>query len=276
MNHPTDQIKQAAEKFSEFLEIIKTLRDPAKGCPWDKEQTFQSLKPLLIEEVYEVADAIEKDPNKIHEELGDVLSIIALFCQIGFEKNLFAFSDVLSGISSKLIRRHPHIFADSEANTSKEVEKNWESIKQQEKRETSKNPSALAGVPASLPALLKAHRVGEKCARLGFEWNTVEEVKDKVLEELQEFVETLDQVNSSKERQAEEFGDVFFSLCQLARRQGFNPEELTRAAVDKFIKRFQKIEQLAYERGNLKGIEGMTLEQMDALWEEVKRAEYLP
>lgn len=260
----------ATELFGKLVDIMRQLRDPKKGCPWDLEQTHASLGPLLIEEVYEVCDAVTQGNRELAEELGDVLSIWMLFCQIGVDEQKFTHAEVIQGITEKLIRRHPHVFGDVEVNSSQDVMKNWEGIKQKE-RKGSEKKSIVDHIPKSMPALLRAHRVSEKCARVGFEWDKFSEIKDKVLEEVQEFTTAMQESPSDREQQEEEFGDILFALVQLARRSGSNAEDLLQRSTNKFIKRFQAIENLARERGHEEGVRGMSLEQMDGLWEEVKR-----
>lgn len=260
------------ETFREFLQIIRQLRDPVRGCPWDKEQTLETLGPLLVEETYEVIDAVERGDGKVSEELGDVLSLWALYCQIGTDSAQFTANEVIQIISEKLIRRHPHVFGETKVEGTGEVLKNWERIKQSEGAAPNRKKSVLESVPRSMPALLRAQRVSEKCARIGFEWRNFADIKAKVTEEIQEFLEAAEESpqGHDAEAAAEELGDLFFSLVQVARRMNLSSEDLLRKATDKFIRRFQAIETLAYESGREKGVVGMTLEEMDALWDEVK------
>jgi len=276
MNHkPPPQIdpknvSKSALNFDRLLRIMERLRDPEAGCPWDREQSHLTLRPLLLEETYEVFDAVDCGPKELAGELGDVFSILALFCQIGADEKTFTAEDALSAIIEKLIRRHPHVFGSANADGSEAVMKQWEAIKQEERKGT-REEGVLSGVPKSMPALARAQRVSEKCARVGFEWPTFDEIKDKVLEEVNEFVSAVSETPDDRERQADEFGDIFFSLVQLARRSGFNAEELLVGSTNKFIRRFQAIEALAKEHGNEDGVKGLSLEEMDALWNEVKR-----
>lgn len=256
--------------FTRLTEIIAMLRHPEKGCPWDREQTHQSLKPYLIEESYEVLDAIDAGGGKLCEELGDVLLQIVLHSQLAAERGAFTADDVVRGLTEKLIVRHPHVFGDVDAKTSAEVLRNWELIKQQEraKQEEQGEKSILDGVPSGLPALQRAQRVGERAARVGFEWRTVEDVRDKVLEELREFMECVLDQNTPRARAEEEFGDLLFALTQLSRRLKFNSEELLRQATKKFERRFREVERRAG-----KPLNEMTLEQMDGIWEQIKTEE---
>lgn len=250
--------------FGNLIDVITKLRDPEKGCPWDKEQNFETLKTFLIEEAYEILDAVDKSTDELREELGDIQAGLALYAEIAFQNKVFEPYMIFQGITDKLIRRHPHIFADASVSTSDEVRRNWEKIKKAERKETK---GLLDSIPKSLPALMKAQQVGERCARVGFEWREVREVKEKVLEEISEF---LNAQTESAERQAEEFGDILFSLSQLSRRLGFNSEQLLNSATQKFAKRFRAIERMACEKFGEKGLEGLSLEEMDALWNQVK------
>jgi len=268
---------KATEALSQFLEIMRKLRDPQGGCPWDLKQTFESLKPLLIEEAYEVADAVETGPEAIREELGDLVSLIGLFSQVAAEKDLFSFADVVTGISDKLVRRHPHIFGDTKVSGTDEVLRNWERIKEEE-RKASKGEAVqkglLDGVPKSLPALLKAHQIGERCARVGFDWHSNEGVKDKIREELSEFLQEAESVESAERsddaniRAFEEFGDLLFTLAQYGRHMGFNAEEALSSANRKFMERFRQVEKLAAG----KSLSELSSEELEKLWGEAKVA----
>ncbi|RMG45278.1 MAG: nucleoside triphosphate pyrophosphohydrolase [Candidatus Dadabacteria bacterium] len=253
-------MKKAQELFGELLSIIKRLRDPENGCPWDLKQTHKTLKPYLIEESYELLDAIDNTPQKIPEELGDVLLQVVLHSQIGSDEDTFTIEDVLKGINQKLIERHPHIFADTKVDSAEEVLENWEAIKNKKR---TRGSSMLDGVPEAMPALLVSHRLGEKTARVGFDWERVSDVKEKVVEELGELVEALESKDS--EKISEEFGDLLFVLAQLIRKSGFNAEELLKAANKKFINRFKHMEQ-----NTEKPLEKLTAEELEALWQEAK------
>ncbi len=269
-----------------FLQIMTQLRDPQGGCPWDLKQTFQTLKPLLIEEAYEVSDAVDIGPAAIKEELGDLLSLIGLFAQIATEQQLFSFDSILEGISDKLVRRHPHVFGDTKVSGTEEVLKNWEQIKQQERKsETEKPKGLLDGVPRSLPSLLRAQQVGERCSRVGFDWTSKDGVADKIKEEVSEFLHETRQLAGAKESQKigekevdsekkvfEEFGDLLFTLAQYSRHLGFSAEEALQAANAKFIKRFQHLESLATTRYPTKKLSNLGPDVLDALWNESKQA----
>jgi tetrapyrrole methylase family protein/MazG family protein len=253
----------ALTAFQKLVEVVAHLRDPEKGCPWDKEQTHQSLKPYVIEETYEVLEAIDLGPEELCKELGDLLLQVMLHAQIAKDEGTFEIGDVISGITEKMVERHPHVFGDKKLHSSDEVLKNWEATKQ---KKLEKDQSILDGVPKIMPALLRSQRIGEKAARVGFEWDTVEEVRDKVFEEMNEFLQSIK--NGSKESIEDEFGDILFSLTQLARRLKLNSEDLLNRSCNKFIGRFKKIEKLA--DGKMKD---MSLTELDALWEKVKAEE---
>lgn len=250
-----------------LVEIMDTLREEG-GCPWDREQTQESLKPYLIEETYEVLEAIDsQDPEKLKEELGDLLLQILFHARICKEKNLFDIYEVAKTIAKKLIRRHPHVFGDKKLKNSDEVIQNWEQTKVQERREKSKSGSVLSGVPKALPALLKAHRLQEKAARVGFDWEKPQDVLLKVEEELKELREKLDSNDLAGIK--EEFGDLLFALTNLSRHLNINLEIALNEANQKFIERFNAVEQGAIQAG--KRLEEMTLNEMDELWNSYKQ-----
>jgi XTP/dITP diphosphohydrolase len=254
-----------APAFERLLAILDDLREK---CPWDKKQTMESLRHLTIEETYELSDAIlNGDMQEIKKELGDVLMHLVFYAKIGSETNLFNITDVLNGISEKLITRHPHIYGDVEVETEEQVKQNWEKIKLSEG-----NKSVLGGVPASLPALIKASRIQEKAKGVGFDWEEKSQVWEKVEEELQEFKNEFNVENNQgidKEKAEGEFGDVLFSLINYARFLDINPEDALEKTNRKFIKRFQYLETKATELG--KSLKDMTLAEMDLFWEEAKK-----
>jgi tetrapyrrole methylase family protein/MazG family protein len=247
-----------------LIKIMSTLRGE-KGCPWDKEQTRESLKPFIVEEAYEVLEAIdERDPEAIKEELGDLLFQIVFQCQIAKERGEFDMSDILEKIGSKMITRHPHVFGDADYRTSEEVLVHWEAHK---KREGKQRESLLDGVPKTLPSLLRAHRLQDRASRVGFDWEKVEDVLQKFEEELEEFRSALE---GKKEDEIEdELGDIFFVLVNISRFVGINPEDALRKTISKFISRFRHIEIAAADMG--KSLSDMTLAEMDELWDEAKR-----
>lgn len=259
---PTETIPGKA--FERLLTVLNTLR---LECPWDKKQTMESLRHLTIEEMYELTDAIlEKDITEIKKELGDIIMHLVFYARIAEENNQFNIVDVLNGICDKLIHRHPHIYSDTIVNNEDEVKQNWESIKLKEG-----NKSVLAGVPKSLPALVKAFRIQDKVRGVGFDWEDKKQVWEKVEEELAEFKEEFDiesdQINTEKAE--EEFGDLLFSLINYARHIGINPENALEKTNKKFIFRFTYLENKAKELG--KNLQDMTLAEMDVFWNEAKK-----
>jgi tetrapyrrole methylase family protein/MazG family protein len=250
-------------EFEKLVGIMSALRGE-KGCPWDKEQTRESLKPFLVEETYEVLEAIdERNPEKIKEELGDLLFQIIFHCQLAKERHEFDIGDVVRKISEKMIGRHPHVFGGAQYETSEEVLKQWEERKREEGKS---RESILEGVPREMPSLLRAHRIQARAARVGFDWARVEDVLKKLDEELGEFREALEK--KDQQEIEDELGDVFFVLVNISRFVGVNPEDALRKTISKFISRFRYIEMKAAEKG--KSLSQMSLEEMDALWEEAK------
>ena len=255
--------------FEELVKIMKTLHDPG-GCPWDYEQTHESLKPYLIEEAYEVIEAIDSGSDKqLAEELGDLLLQVIFHAEIADSEGRFNIDDVIKGITEKLKLRHPHVFGNITVESSKQVMKNWEEIKRKEKREKKNDGSVLDGLPKNLPALIKARRIQEKVSRIGFDWARTEEVILKIEEELRE----LKEASSKNDRDAieEELGDLLFSVANLARFVSLCPEDALRKTINKFQRRFQHIERELPKRG--KKLEEASLEEMDKLWEEIKTRE---
>ena len=249
--------------FGRLLDIMDTLRDQ---CPWDRKQTLESLRYLTIEETYELSDAIlEKNMDEIKKELGDLMLHLVFYAKIGSEKNAFDITDVLEGISEKLISRHPHIYGDTKAQSADEVADNWEKIKMKEGRK-----SVLAGVPKSLPAMVKAYRIQEKVKGVGFEWETRDQVWEKVREEQEEFQKELNN-GADHDTLEDELGDVLFALINYARFAHINPEDALERTNKKFIRRFKYIEDQAAKKS--RKLKDMTLEEMDALWNEAKTTE---
>lgn len=251
------------DSLGKLVDLMAVLRSE-NGCPWDREQTRESLTPYLVEETYEVLEAIEENsPGKIKEELGDLLFQIVFHCQLARERGEFDIEEVIDAISAKMIGRHPHVFGDKKFETSEEVMKQWEDRK---KDEGKNRESVLEGVPRELPSLLKAHRIQSRAARVGFDWSRTAEVMAKLDEELAEFREAIDK----KDRPAieDELGDVFFVLVNISRFVGVNPEDALRKTISKFISRFRYIEMKA--AGSGRKLSEMTLQEMDALWNEAK------
>ena len=257
-------MNEAEKATARLLEVMDTLR---RECPWDREQTFDTLRNNTIEEVYELADAItDKNMEGIKEELGDLLLHVAFYSKLGDEQGAFDYTDVANGVCDKLIYRHPHVYGDIHADTPEEVKQNWEALKLREKRRKS---GTLGGVPVSLPAMVKAFRVGEKAASVGFDWEKREDVWAKVKEELGEVDAEIEAKN--KERLTDEMGDLFFALINACRLYGIDPEGALERTNKKFIRRFNHIEQRAEEQG--KTLSEMTLEEMDGYWNEAKENE---
>ncbi len=252
--------EQKLEAFGRLLDIMDDLREQ---CPWDKKQTLESLRHLTIEEVYELGDAIlDNNLDELKKELGDVLLHIVFYAKIGSEKNSFDIADVAHAISDKLVARHPHIYGDVKVKNEEEVKQNWEKLKLKEG-----NKSVLSGVPKTLPAMVKANRIQDKVAGVGFDWETPEQVFEKVKEELQELEDAKN--NKSQKEIENELGDVFFSLVNYARFLNVNPENALERTNKKFIKRFGYIEDKAKE--NKKSLHQMSLDEMDVFWEEAKQ-----
>lgn len=273
---------RATEALTTFLDVIAKLRDPQGGCPWDLKQSFESLRSCLIEESYEVSDAVDTGDEAICEELGDLMSIIALYARIAEEKQSFTFASILEGITAKLIRRHPHVFGDVKVSGEEEVLKNWEAIKQQERaNQPATSKGLLHGLPRSMPSLHKCHEIGVRCARVGFDWTNTDGVAEKVREELGEFLAELPNPNDpsinvagdpfKRELVFEEFGDLLFTLAQEARHLGFNAEDALAAANAKFMARFKNLETIAAEQQPDKPLDGRSMEELEALWHEAKR-----
>jgi XTP/dITP diphosphohydrolase len=260
-----DSQHSPATAFDRLLAIMDDLR---QQCPWDKKQTMETLRHLTIEETYELSDAIlEGDLQEIRKELGDLMLHLVFYAKIGSETNDFTIVDVLNGICEKLINRHPHIYSDVIAETEEQVKQNWEQIKLKEG-----NKSVLSGVPASLPALIKASRIQEKARGVGFDWEEKQQVWEKVEEEMQEFKAEFNVVENSaidKEKAEAEFGDLLFSLINYARFININPEDALEKTNRKFIKRFQYLEAKATELN--KSLQDMTLAEMDIFWNEAKK-----
>lgn len=256
-------MQEKLKAFQNLLEIIDTLREK---CPWDREQTINSLRTLTLEETYELSDAIiSENIPELKKELGDLIMHIVFYAKIASEESLFDISDVLNSVCEKLIYRHPHIYGDTEVANATEVAENWEKLKLKEK---DGNRSVLAGVPKGLPSLTKAHRIQDKARGVGFDWDEKEQVWDKVKEELQEFEENL-RNNSSFAEKEEEFGDLLFSLVNAARLYDINPDTALERTNQKFTQRFNYLESKTIAQG--KDLKEMSLQEMDILWEEAKQ-----
>ncbi len=261
MSHTKEEKLKA---FGEFLDVLDTLREK---CPWDRKQTNESLRPNTIEEVYELCDAlIAEDDSNICKELGDVLLHVAFYAKIGEEKEAFDLYDVCDKLRKKLIFRHPHIYGEVQADSADAVLQNWEKIKQREK---DGNKTVLSGVPAALPALIKANRIQEKARNVGFDWEEKEQVWDKVKEEISEVETEMKSTDAgNKEKLESEFGDLLFAVINAARLYGVDPENALEKTNRKFIKRFNFIEQRLKEQG--RSFSDASLEEMDKIWDEAK------
>ncbi len=250
------------EAFERLLDIITELREK---CPWDRKQTIESLRYLTIEETYELSDAIiDNDMEEVKKELGDLMMHVVFYAQIGYERKEFSIDDVLNSVCDKLVRRHPHIYGDVEVKDDEDVKRNWEQIKLAEGKK-----SVLEGVPKSLPAMVKANRIQEKARGIGFDWDKQEQVWDKVKEEMDE-LQTEIEKGADHARIEDEFGDVLFSMINYSRFVGVNPEDALERTNKKFIQRFQYLEDKAAAQG--KKMADMTLEEMEAIWQEAKTA----
>ena len=257
-----NSIEAKKEGFERLLKIMDELR---AGCPWDRKQTMESLRNLTIEETYELGDAIlDKDLKGVKEEVGDLMLHLVFYCKIAEEQGAFDVADALNAVCEKLIYRHPHIYGDVKVEDEEEVKRNWEQLKLKEGKK-----QVLGGVPKSLPAMVKAQRMQEKVAKVGFDWAGAKDVWDKVEEEIGEFKETIDK-DFAFEKKEEEFGDVLFSLINYARFQGIDPETALEKANRKFKRRYEYIE------SNLqRPLAESSLEEMEALWQEAKKKERL-
>ena len=259
---PDDKIGE----FQTLIDIVERLRAPG-GCPWDREQTHQSLKRNLVEEAYEVLEAIDAgDPMSLAEELGDLLVQVAFHADIAREAGDFQLSDVLSSINRKLVRRHPHVFGDTKVADAREVERNWELIKEQERQEKGERKSLVDGIPKDLPALPYAQLMQARVARVGFEWDDVSGVLAKITEEVQELREA-----ATDAEKVHELGDLFFSMVNLSRWLNIQAEDALRQANRRFQWRYNKMEELAQQRGQ--DFAGLALGDKEALWQEAKRLE---
>lgn len=289
----------SSDSLSRLLSIMQRLRDPQAGCPWDKQQTFASIAPYTLEETYEVIDAIAReDYTELKSELGDLLYQVVFYAQMASEQGLFDFHDICAAINDKLERRHPHVFAcqdqdnqdqDNQAQGNREseavvpadaltteaiapetVSERWETIKQQE-RAAKAQTSVLDDIPKAQPALMRAYKMQKRCATVGFDWDTLGPVVEKVHEEIDEVLAEACQVTKNEVKLAEEIGDLLFATVNLSRHLGHRPELALQQACDKFERRFRQIEQAVAARGAL--MSETSLEEMEALWQEIKRRE---
>jgi len=257
----------ARRSFDDLVQFMTTLRGP-DGCPWDRKQTLPDLKPFVIEEAYEVVDAIDRNERgSLMEEIGDLLLESVFIAEITREEKSFDIYDSITAVHDKLVRRHPHVFADVEANDAEQVLVNWEKQKNEERK--AENKSVLSGVPAALPALLKASRLTEKGARVGFDWRQTDDVFAKLDEEFGELREAVKSGDAA--RIEDEMGDLLFTIANIARKSGVNPEEALQSTNRKFMRRFAAME--SDVRASGRNLDQLTLEEMDALWGKAKAAE---
>ncbi len=258
-------MKNAEEAFTEFVALIKALRDPISGCPWDREQTHHSIKDYLIEEAYELLQAIEEnDEEELKKELGDVLLQVMLHSQIAADRGAFTITDVLTSITEKMITRHPHVFGDVEVKNSAEVQKNWGQIKSAERKLT--GTTILSSVPSAMPALVQAQRLGEKAASIGFDWKHPQGVWEKVEEEKKELLEAFSDAQGKGSKELiHEVGDLLFALCQLSRWHNISAEDALRLSCKRFKERF-----LEMENALSRPLNKLTEEEMEGAWQEAK------
>src|ERR1035438_3783258 len=261
-------ISTTGEKFQKLVDIMARLRAPG-GCPWDREQTFDTIKPFTLEETYEVLDAIDRRAwGELAEELGDFILQAVFYAEIGAEQNLFSIDDALDSINEKLIRRHPHVFGEQSAETSSDVKRIWGQVKAAEKEDKGKqSESLLAPVPRALPALVEAQQIASRAAGVGFDWENPEQVLDKLHEELAEFQEA--RRNASQQEMEDELGDMLFVLVNLARFVKVDPEQALRRTNAKFRERFGYIERKLAESG--RKLEDSNIAEMEELWQQAKR-----
>ena len=256
--------RKIEEELAAFERLLNIMDDLRAKCPWDKKQTIESLRHLTIEETYELSDAILKnDIQEIKRELGDILLHIVFYAKVASEDDQFTIKDVINSLNEKLIRRHPHVFGDVKVNNAEDVKENWENIKRDLEKKTT-----LGGVPDSLPSLIKAHRIQEKARGVGFDWEEPQQVIDKVMEELNELKFEIEQ-NTDKNKIEEEFGDLLFSLINYARFIDVNPEDALSKTNNKFIKRFNYLEEQSAKAGLQ--LKNMSLAEMDVYWNEAKK-----
>lgn len=257
--------------MQDLLALMQQLRDPENGCPWDKKQTLQSLTAYTIEEAYEVVDSIEQnDLTGLKSELGDLLFQVVFYAQLAQEQGLFNFQDVVSTISEKLVRRHPHVFAGKEFTDSAAVSVNWEAEKAKERQEKdAQATSVLDDIPHNLPALMRANKIQKRCATVGFDWHELPPVIEKIHEELDEVMAEINRADYDKAALGEELGDLLFANVNLVRHLGFEPEKILRAGNHKFERRFRAVEHIIQSQG--RSVKECSLDELEAVWQQVKQ-----
>jgi ATP diphosphatase len=267
-----NRIKALEDKsgIDKLIAIMSMLRDPENGCPWDLKQSFASIVPHTIEEAYEVADAIAReDFPDVKKELGDLLFQVVFYAQLGNEESLFDFDDIANTMSEKLLRRHPHVFGDTDLCDEAEIKAIWEQEKAKERLENNASHlSVLDDIPLAMPALSRAYKIQKRAASVGFDWPDVNGALDKVHEEIDEVKQELDAKCIDADKLADELGDLYFALTNVVRHLGFKPEEVVTKANQKFESRFRVVEQLAHQSSN--SMTEMSLQQLDSLWEQAK------
>lgn len=257
--------------MQDLLALMQQLRDPENGCPWDKKQTLQSLTAYTIEEAYEVVDSIEQnDLTGLKSELGDLLFQVVFYAQLAQEQGLFNFQDVVSTISEKLVRRHPHVFAGKEFTDTAAVSANWEAEKAKERQEKdAQATSVLDDIPHNLPALMRANKIQKRCATVGFDWHELPPVIEKIHEELNEVMAEINRADYDKAALGEELGDLLFANVNLVRHLGFEPEKILRAGNHKFERRFRAVEHIIQSQG--RSVKECSLDELEAVWQQVKQ-----
>ncbi|MGC7590822.1 nucleoside triphosphate pyrophosphohydrolase [Bisgaard Taxon 46] len=260
-----------AHTIQDFVQLIAKLRDPNGGCPWDLKQNYDSMIPCLLEESYEVVEAVQqKSMTNLREELGDLLLQVVFFSQLASEDQAFTFNDVVNDVAEKIIRRHPHVFGNTTANNEQEALQNWNAIKAQESKQKGES-SILDNIPHAFPALMRAEKLQKRCSKVGFDWNELPPVVDKIEEELQEVRQELNKSNKNQQKIEEELGDLLFATVNLCRHLKCQPEESLRKANNKFEQRFRAVEKKLKDQN--KTFEQSSLIEMDLLWDEVKSSE---
>ncbi|HBO37810.1 MAG TPA: nucleoside triphosphate pyrophosphohydrolase [Pasteurellaceae bacterium] len=261
-----------AYNIQDFVHLIAKLRDPNGGCPWDLKQDYHSMIPCLLEESYEVVDAIQQqNPTNLREELGDLLLQVVFFSQLATEEQKFTFDDVVNDVTEKIIRRHPHVFGDKTATNEQEALQNWNAIKAEEHKDKA-HRSVLDNIPHAFPALMRAEKLQKRCAKIGFDWNTLAPVIAKIEEELEEVKQEINRPHFKQARVEEEIGDLLFAIVNLSRHLKCQPEEALRQANHKFERRFRAIEEKLWQQN--KDVHEASLVEMDLLWDEVKKEEH--